>query len=229
MDRLKPLGPGLWVASFPSFSVAGVRLGTRSTVIALDQGLAIISPGPFGPETLEEIKALGPVKALVAPNLMHHLFMAPAVEAFPEARVLLAPGLAQKRPDLPCHGTLPAELPGLDQVFLEGMPRLNETAFFHRASKTLILTDLAFNFGSHPHLPTRWALKLNRAHRRFGPSRLLRHFFLQTGAQLKHGLERVLEWNFERVVVAHGEVLERDGPSALRRGYSWLLGPVPSR
>ncbi len=29
--------------------------------------------------------------------------------------------------------------------------------------------------------------------------------------------------DFERVILAHGEVLERGGPAALRAGYAWLL------
>jgi hypothetical protein len=37
-------------------------------------------------------------------------------------------------------------------------------------------------------------------------------------------LERILEWPFERVVVAHGEVSETGGREELVRGYSWLLG-----
>jgi hypothetical protein len=37
-------------------------------------------------------------------------------------------------------------------------------------------------------------------------------------------LERILEWPFDRVVVAHGEVSDKGGHEELVRGYSWLLG-----
>jgi len=33
----------------------------------------------------------------------------------------------------------------------------------------------------------------------------------------------ILAWDFDRVVVAHGEVLESGGREALRQGYAWLL------
>ena len=36
-------------------------------------------------------------------------------------------------------------------------------------------------------------------------------------------LERILSWDFDRVVVAHGDVLEHGGRDALRHGYRWLL------
>ena len=42
-------------------------------------------------------------------------------------------------------------------------------------------------------------------------------------------MERIVGWDFDRVIVAHGEVLEGGGPEALRRGYAWLLADRPAR
>jgi hypothetical protein len=39
----------------------------------------------------------------------------------------------------------------------------------------------------------------------------------------RQSLVRILGWDFDRIVVAHGDVLERGGREALRQGYSWLL------
>jgi hypothetical protein len=36
-------------------------------------------------------------------------------------------------------------------------------------------------------------------------------------------LERIPAWDFDRVVIAHGEVLESGEPDALRAGNAWLL------
>jgi len=36
-------------------------------------------------------------------------------------------------------------------------------------------------------------------------------------------MERILDWDFDRVIVAHGDVLAHGGREALRRGYAWLL------
>ncbi len=35
--------------------------------------------------------------------------------------------------------------------------------------------------------------------------------------------EQILAWDFDRIVVAHGDVLERNGRERLRAAYSWLL------
>ena len=58
------------------------------------------------------------------------------------------------------------------QVFFRGRPYENEVVFFHRASRTLLLCDLAFNFGPRTATPTRLLMKLLRSYGRFGPSKL---------------------------------------------------------
>ena len=117
----------------------------------------------------------------------------------------------------------PAEWRGqLDQVFFRGRPYENEVVFFHRASRTLILCDLAFNFGPHAAAPTRLLMRLLRSYGRFGPS-TLDPWLIRDRAAARASLERILSWDFDRVVVAHGDVLESGGREALREGYSWLL------
>jgi len=39
----------------------------------------------------------------------------------------------------------------------------------------------------------------------------------------KRCMERILAWDFDRIVIAHGEVLETGGQEALRSSYAWLL------
>ncbi|MBC8188773.1 MAG: methanol oxidase, glmU, partial [Proteobacteria bacterium] len=39
----------------------------------------------------------------------------------------------------------------------------------------------------------------------------------------RRGIEHILEWDFDRVTVTHGQVLEADGNSKLREAYAWLL------
>ncbi len=89
----------------------------------------------------------------------------------------MGPGLDRKRPDLVFEAILgdvaPEEWRGeVEQVFFRGRPFENEVAFFHRASRTLILCDLAFNFGPHTATPTRLLMKLLRSYGRLGPTTL---------------------------------------------------------
>jgi hypothetical protein len=110
----------------------------------------------------------------------------------------------------------------VDQVFFRGRPYENEVAFFHRASRTLLLCDLAFNFGPRSAAPVRLIMRLLRSYGRFGPS-TLDPLLIRDRRAARQSLERILAWDFDRVVVAHGDVLERGGREAIRRGYSWLL------
>jgi hypothetical protein len=64
-------------------------------------------------------------------------------------------------------------------------------------------------------------MRVNSAYGRFGPSRLLR-FAIRDKAACRRSIDRILEWDFERVVVTHGEVLESGGREALRSAYAWL-------
>ena len=198
------------------------------TVIRLvDGSLLLHSPVVLDPDLRRALDAIGRVRFVVAPNRVHHLYAGDVATAYPEARLWIGPGLERKRPDLRFVAVLgdeaPAEWRGqVDQTFFRGRPYENEVVFFHRASRTLILCDLAFNFGPQTATPTRLLMKLLRSYGRFGPS-TLDPVLIRDRAAARESLERILAWDFDRVVVAHGDVLERGGHEALRRGYAWLL------
>jgi hypothetical protein len=61
-----------------------------------------------------------------------------------------------------------------------------------------------------------------RSYGSFGPSKL-DPLLIRDRVAARQSLERILGWDFDRVIIAHGDVLERGGHDALRRGYSWLL------
>lgn len=224
---LRALGDDLWVAERPQ-RFYGLEVGTRMSVMRLTDGsLLLHAPVALDPGLRRELDALGPVRFVVAPNRVHHLYAGKVAEHYPEARLWVAPGLPRKRPDLAHEGVLGDEAPApwrgqVDQVFFRGRPYENEVAFHHRPSRTLILCDLAFHFGPRTATPTRLLMKLIRSYGRFGPS-TLDPLLIRDRAAARESLERILAWDFDRVIVAHGEVLERGGREALRRGYAWLL------
>jgi hypothetical protein len=110
----------------------------------------------------------------------------------------------------------------VDQTFFRGRPYENEVAFFHRASRTLILCDLAFNFGPNAAWLTRILMSLIFSYGSFGPSKL-DPLLIRDRTVARQSLERILSWDFDRVIVAHGDVLESGGHALLRDGYAWLL------
>jgi hypothetical protein len=224
---LRELDRNIWVEERPQ-RFYGLEVGARMTVIRLADGsLLLHSPLELDPELRGELDSIGRVRFAVAPNRFHHLYAGRVAEAYPEARLWAAPGVERKRPDLEIAGVLGDEAPAewrdeVDQVFFGGRPFENEVVFLHRASCTLLLCDLAFNFGPTAAPFTRLLMRLLRAYDRFGPSSLDR-ILIRDRRAARDSLERILAWDFDRVVVAHGDVLERGGREALRAGYAWLL------
>jgi hypothetical protein len=227
---LRPIAPDLWVAERPQ-AFYGLPVGTRMTVIRLSGGrLLLHSPVSLDPGLRAELDAIGSVRYAVAPNRVHHLYAGEVAKLYPGARLWIGPGLERKRPDLEFVAVLDDEAPEewrgeVDQTFFRGRPFENEITFFHRASRTLMLCDVAFNFGPSTPAVTKLLMKLMRSYGRFGPS-TLDSWLIRDRALARRSLERILAWDFDRVVVAHGDILETGGREALREGYSWLLSPT---
>ena len=230
---MQQLDTDVWIADSP-LRFLGLEVGARMTVLRLP-GPKLLLHSPVAPskELAREVEALGPVAYLVAPNRFHHLFVGDWQQAFPEARVYVAPGLDAKRPDLEIAGVLgdapePEWAAELDQVLVGGFPLANEVVFFHRPSRTLVLTDIAFNIGPGSPLPTRVVFRLAQGYGSLTPS-LLERLLARDRPAFRRSLERILEWPFERVVVSHGDVVESGGREQLERGYAWLLGDRPAK
>lgn len=226
LTKLRSIDTDLWVAEQP-LRLGPAQFGTRTTLVRLsDGGIWIHSPIALDEALRAEIEALGPVRYIVAPNKVHYFYVDENTRAFPGARLYLAPGLREKREELPAGQTLGEEAVApwsedLDQAFVEGWAFANETAFLHRKTQTLILTDLVFNLRAPRPLGERIALSIMGAYDRFGPSRLAR-ITMRDRKAVRRGIDRILEWDFERVLIAHGELVEKGGRELLRKSYSFL-------
>ncbi|MFQ5513608.1 MAG: hypothetical protein ACE5FG_04165 [Myxococcota bacterium] len=227
MQGLREVGPELWVAERP-LRVGGVELGSRATIVRLPGGrLLLHSPVSLDAALRRDLEALGEPSIAVAPNRLHHLFLGEYAAAYPGIRLYGAPGLAEKRRDLRFHAVLgddpPSDWAGLlEQHLFRGLPFANEVVFLHPSSRTLILCDLAFHIGAEAPLLTRLAFRLLGTYGRLGPTRTER-MLIRNHARARTSLEHILGWSFERVIVAHGRILERGGREALREGFAWLL------
>ena len=223
---LTALAPDLWVATRRLELVVG-DIGTRMTVIRLaDGGLFLHSPVRLDDATRAALDGIGPVRAVVAPNKVHHFFVGDYLTAYPQARAFAAPGLPEKRKDLRFDAVLddtaaPEWAADVDQHLFRGSPTLSETVFLHRASRTLLLTDLAFNVPRDRTAGARLFYWLSGAAGRFGPHRLVR-FFMRDRAAARASVKRVLEWDFDRITVTHGEVLESGGKKKFAAAFAFL-------
>lgn len=212
---------------------AGFYLPVRSTLLTLPDGsLMMISPLAVDDALAARIDALGRVAHIVAPNTLHHLFLRDAATRWPAAQVHVArrlpAKLAKQRRVVPPHSVLPAGLPsGIAAVPFEGAPVMDETVFFHAASRTLVVTDLVFHVLAPKGLLTGLILRLVGAHRVLAQSRAVR-FMLRDREAARQSVERILALDFTRLVMAHGEVVEVDAKPRLHAALRHLLGSRPA-
>ena len=225
MEPLEELAPDVWVASRPLRIFVG-DVGARMTVLRVAGGeLMLHSPVPLDEALQRALEERGRVRWLIGPSKVHHLFLGDYVQAFPEAKLCGAPGLAEKRPDLSFDYVLGgAPPPGWPaQVAFQlvaGAPLMNEVALLHVPSRTLILTDLAFNVVPGPSNRARFFHWLVGATGRFGPHRLVKLGFRDKRA-LRESIDRILAWDFDRIVVSHGEVLREGGRRRLAEAFAF--------
>jgi len=198
------------------------------TVIRLaGGGLLLHSPIRPSAELVEEVRGLGRVVAIVAPNRLHHLFVGAWLALHPEADLFVAPGLETKRSDLCIRGVL-AEQPeslwkgSLEQTLVRGMPWVNEVVFFHPSTRTLVASDLAFHIGPQHPPATRLLAWVSSAYGRLAPT-ITERLLIRDRDAMRASLDRILQWPFDRVIIAHGSVVETGGHRLLEQGYAWLL------
>lgn len=215
---MRELARGVHVVERPQ-RFLGLEVGARMTVLALAGGVLVHSPLDVDP---------APVGArwVLSPNKLHHLYVRRWTDAGVEAWA--APGLASKRPDVPFAG----EITGADHPFgdeiaafpLRSFSLTNEVVVLHRPSRTLVATDLVFHFPRTAPWLTRAAMACTCAYPGCRTSALE-----QLGVRRALGRQEIralLALDFDRLVMAHGEVIETGGRAALADAYRWLIGEV---
>jgi Domain of unknown function (DUF4336) len=224
---LERIDEGIWSVRRP-FSVAGLQLGTRMTALRLTSGgLLLYSPVRLDDELRGALVQLGRVEQILAPSKVHHLFAADYVAAYPDAELIGAPGLPDKRKDLSFAGIVDEAAPPvawsgvLEPFVLGGAPMMNEVMLLHPATRTLIVTDVAFNIEGAGGWWTKSYLRMMGALGGFRQSRMV-HFAIRDKQAARASFDRVLARDFERIVVTHGEVFEQGGRAALEQVCAWL-------
>jgi hypothetical protein len=236
VDVLKPVAENLWIVDSGPQHVMGLALPVRMTVIRLSSGeMWLHSPTRFVPDLKAGIESLGPIRHIVAPNIAHWTHLKDWEAACPAATVHAAPKLRERSPvrasrlrlDRDLADTPPPEWAAdIDQAIVPGGAGFREVAFFHRSTRTLILTDLVQNLEPET-LPirTRVFAKLTGVQAPNGKApTYLRLIVLLRRRDARTAVERVLAWNPERVIFSHGRWFEHDGTARLRDAFRWLLG-----
>ncbi len=226
---LDEFGPSIYAAEGPTVAFFGFPYPTRMAVVRLSDGSTWVwSPVSLSEELASAVEAVGPVRYIVSPNKIHHLFLAEWVERWPDARLFAPPGLARKKPALRFDAELGDEpdhawAADIDQVIFRGSLAMEEVAFFHRASRTAIIGDL---IQRHPESTmSGWMGMLMRLDGLVGEQgstpREWRASFLRRGPS-RTARETVLGWKAERLLIAHGECAQTEATAIMARALSWI-------
>lgn len=235
LNTLKPVAEGLWVIDGPAVKSFGFPFSTRATVVRLESGeLWVHSPTELTSSLRTELDALGPVRHLIAPNNLHFVHVNAWVAAFPEATFWAAPDVHERAAKNGLH--LPEAAPlswdraepdwegQLDQLIVRGSSFHKEAVFFHRASRTLIVTDLieAIDTAKLPaHCrPFVWLNGIDNTDGKMPP--LLRWTY-KNKAALAEDIETLVNWKPRRIILAHGDCYEANGAAELQRAFRKLL------
>lgn len=231
---LKRLTEDVWTSDGGWISFYGLPFPTRMTVIRLsDGGLWVHSPIADQCGLADAVADLGPVRHLIAPNWIHYAWIPDWQVRFPQATTWGSPGVVDRAKsrglnlsiDHPLSDLAPASWAGQIDQRLADSGYHRELVFFHRISRTLILTDLIENFETDK-MPW-WMLPLLKLGRVCHPDgrmpRDMAASFRRKRGHLEELVETMIGWEPERVVLAHGRIYETNGTVELRRAFRDVL------
>jgi len=221
---MKKIEKDIWVAE-TKFKLFGADFGNRMTVIRLSSGrLLLHSPVKISDDFRDSIRELGRVDFIVTPNNFHGLFVEDWRREFPEAKYFTAKVVEEnENMSLPLSSVSSEVLgPDIEIIKIEGAPKVNEYAFVHKNSNTLILTDIAFNIGTNVSFWSKIFFKLNGAFDKFGPSKLMKTMIYDPVA-LNSSIEEILAFDITRIIVSHGDILETNARSNLKAAFYDLI------
>lgn len=231
MTDLQEFAPNVWIADGPLVRDMGLDFTTRMTIVKLSDGSVwVSSPVPVAFDTLKRITELGPVRYLVAATPRHVWRLEGAHTLFPQAQLWAArPTLMTlKAPHLVFTGFLGDEPPpgwadDLEQVVFKGNPLLSEVLFYHRQARTVLLDDIIQINPALPGQPLRNAVfKLEGGLAPRGGVGLDMKLTFTNRSLARQSLERVLAWDFDKLIIAHGDCIAKDAKPFVEQAFRWL-------
>ncbi|EIM20676.1 hypothetical protein WALSEDRAFT_60796 [Wallemia mellicola CBS 633.66] len=225
------------IFSRPFSRYPGVPVGSRSTAIKLEEGenkdkVWVLASSRCDEVVIENIKKLGQVKYLVAPDTAHYLFLKQYIDAFPDAKVIGVDGLQSKASDVKfdyIYGQEPADKkvgyePEIQVVWFDKFIN-RDLAFFHQPTKTLVQADLLFNLPGYEQYSNSkesaepWVPFVQN----FRPGTLTHRIAAMAMSKNDAEIKKVYEWDFDRIIPSHGDVIETGGKKAWYDVFSRYL------
>lgn len=220
----------IWTIDGPTVTNLAFDFPTRMIVIRLSDGAIFVwSPIALSHELRVAVDRLGPVRHIVAPNTLHHLFIEEWYRAYPEATLHAVPELRAKRPKLSWGSDL-GDRPAaewsndMDQVVIRGNRITTEVVFFHRRSRTAIFTDLIQQFDAGWFKGWRGVvakLDLMTTPEPTVPRKYRMAF--RDRSMARKALQQVMAWPTEAVLAAHANPIRHGGRDVIAHAFNWLL------
>lgn len=236
LNTLKPVADDVWIVDGPliGFGMPMLKMPfpTRMTIVRVGSGdLFVHSPTPLTRDLRAEVEALGYPRWIIGPNRIHYWWIPEWRDAFGDADVYLAPRITEQAGDRIDFDALPLEAargyPWDEAIYTLPVVGdfMTEVEFFHRGSRTLILTDFIENFepeklGLLMRILT-WAGGVQDPDGQM--PRDMRLTFAREKPQLRAAIETMISWDPERIILAHGRWYQSNGAAELRRAFRWIL------
>ncbi|WP_136068432.1 DUF4336 domain-containing protein [Modicisalibacter radicis] len=228
---MEKLAHEIWVFDGEPVQFLGLPFSTRMTVVRLPSGeLWVHSPIRLSEPITENIDSLGSVKYLIAPNSLHHLFLSEWIAVYPSAEVYGTSQVIKKRSDLSFCASLNnsqgyAWEPDIKHELFAGSPLMEECVFYHDSSHTLIVTDLIENFSGQDF--NYWQRVMAKGVGILAPNGKTpldwRLSFMFGKAEARKHLNRLLSWNPQILVMAHGRIVNENADRFLQQSFKWLV------
>ena len=210
---MNAVAENLWTMQYP-LTMLGAHINRTVTLIKLRSGeLVIHSTAPFSPEDVAAIRALGQPAFLVEALNAHDTFAKEGHAAFPDIPYLAPAGFSEAAgvSTLPLDPSPAAWGDELIVLELAGKSEaMREYVMLHRPSRTLIVADLVFHVTEDAGLGQRIfaaaGLIGGQDHDTAVPR--AEKLGVKDKAAFQRSLDTMLQWDFERVIVGHGDVVE---------------------
>ena len=238
IDTLKPVADNIWIVDGPAirFGMPWPKFSfpTRATIIRLQGGrLFVHSPTPLTSGLKVEIAALGQPQWIIGPNRIHYWWIPEWKNAYLDASVYLAPRIREQGAGRINFETAVLSgnvgYPWDDEIKTLCVPGsyMTEFDFFHKTSRTLILTDIMMNFEAekvHSSAMRLIYFLTGVLHPNGGMPRDMRLTFGKHKEELRQAVEAMIALGPERIILAHGKWYQKSGGRELQRAFGWLLG-----
>ena len=169
---------------------------------------------------------MGPVRLFIAPNLQHDQYLIEPVKRYKLAELYAPHGFKKGHQDLPNHCELNDPSPKvweeeIEQIQIKGVPYFNGVVFFHRTSRMIIIADLALHLREVSSFLLKIVFRFMGVTHKFSPSRIFK-LLIKDRMAMRTSIDRLLGWDFDRIIVGHGKIIETEGKVALKEAYLWL-------